>query len=220
MLFLRLKSLFLKAAETLKGAIQRNCLIIKATTLAFFIMLSLAIIATIIVFSLAPEFSDRLSSLVQSTLNYEDIPPPFTGTFFAYIFLNNSGHFWNPIRMLVWIPVLGPLLLGFEILLNSGVIGVIAVIVGAKQGIAYPIIGLVPHGIIEIPAFLLQFASIVLWQVTITEAIIAKVRGRKVEREKVKQSLKDTLILAGTSIILLMIAAAIETYITPYLIGI
>jgi len=219
-LFLRLKSLLLKAAEALKGAIQRNSLIIKATTLAFFIMLSLAIIATIFVFSLAPEFSDRLSSLVQSTLNYEDIPSPFTGTFFSYIFLNNSGHFWNPIRMLVWIPVLGPLLLGLEILLNSGLIGVIAVIVGAKQGIAYPIIGLVPHGIIEIPAFLLQFASIVLWQVTITEAIIAKVKGRKVERDKVKQRLKDTLILAGTSIILLMIAAAIETYITPYLLGI
>jgi stage II sporulation protein M len=220
MLFLRFKSLFLKAAEALKGAIQRNGLIIKATTLAFFIMLSLAIIATIFVFSLAPEFSDRLSPLVQSTLNYEDIPAPFTGTFFSYIFLNNSGHFWNPIRMLVWIPVLGPLLLGLEILLNSGLIGVIAVIVGAKQGIAYLIIGLVPHGIIEIPAFLLQFASIILWQVTITEAIIAKVKGRKVERDKVKQKLKDTLILAGTSIILLMIAAAIETYITPYLLGI
>ena len=220
MLFLRLKSLLLKAAEALKGAIQRNSLIIKATTLAFFIMLSLAIIATIFVFSLAPEFSDRLSSLVQSTLNYEDTPAPFTGTFFSYIFLNNSGHFWNPIRMLVWIPVLGPLLLGLEILLNSGLIGVIAVIVGAKQGIAYPIIGLVPHGIIEIPAFLLQFASIILWQVTITEAIIAKVKGRKVERDKVRQGLKDALILAGTSIILLMIAAAIETYITPYLLGI
>ena len=219
-MFLRFKSLFLKAAEALKGAIQRNGLIIKATTLAFFIMLSLAIIATIFVFSLAPEFSDRLISLVQSTLNYEDTPAPFTGTFFSYIFLNNSGHFWNPIRMLVWIPVLGPLLLGLEILLNSGLIGVIAVIVGAEQGIAYPIIGLVPHGIIEIPAFLLQFASIVLWQVTITEVIIAKVKGRKVERDKVRQRLKDTLILAGTSIILLMIAAAIETYITPYLLGI
>jgi stage II sporulation protein M len=220
MLFLRLKSLLLKAAKALKGAIQRNSLIIKTTTLAFFIMLSLAIIATIFVFSLAPEFSDRLISLVQSTLNYEDTPDPFTGTFFSYIFLNNSGHFWNPIRMLVWIPVLGPLLLGLEILLNSGVIGVIAVIVGAEQGIAYPIIGLVPHGIIEIPAFLLQFASIVLWQVTITEAIIAKVKGRKVDKDKVRQGLKDTLILAGTSIILLMIAAAIETYITPYLLGI
>lgn len=219
MLFLHLKSLFLKAMATLKGAIQRNSLIIKATTLTFFIILALAMIATIIVFSAAPEFSDQLSSLAQTALNYEDIPSPFTGTLFSYIFLNNIGHFWNPIRMLVWIPLLGPLLLALEILLNSGIIGAIAVIVGINRGIAYPLIGIVPHGIIEIPAVLLQFASIILWQATITEAIIAKLRGRKLERDKVKRGLNDALIFAVTSIILFMIAAAIETYVTPYLLG-
>lgn len=219
MLFLGLKALLLKAMETLKCAIHRNGLIIKTVTLSFFIMLSLAIIASIFVFSVAPEFSEQLSSLAQTALNYEDIPSPFTGTLFSYIFLNNIGHFWNPIRMFVWIPVLGPLLLGFEILLNSGIIGVIAVIVGVDRGIAYPIVGLMPHGIIEIPAFLLQFASIVLWQATVTEAILAKLRGRKVERDRVKQGLKDALILAVVSIILLFIAAAIETYVTPYLLG-
>jgi stage II sporulation protein M len=219
MLFLRLKSLPLKAMATLKSAIQRNSLIIKATTLTFFIILALAIVFTIIVFSAAPEFSDQLSSLAQTALNYEDIPPPFTGTLFSYIFLNNIGHFWNPIRMLVWIPLLGPLLLALEILLNSGIIGAIAVIVGINRGIAYPLIGIVPHGVIEIPAVLLQFASIVLWQVTVTEAIVAKLRGRKVEGDKVKRGLKDALILAVTSIILFMIAAAIETYVTPYLLG-
>jgi uncharacterized membrane protein SpoIIM required for sporulation len=218
-LFLGLKVLFLKMMESLKGAIHRNSLIIKATTVSFFIILSLAIIASIFVFSLAPEFSEQLSSLAQTSLNYGDIPPPFTGTLFSYIFLNNIGHFWNPVRMLVWIPVLGPLLLGLEILLNSGVIGVIAVMVGINNGIAYPIVGLVPHGIIEVPAFLLQFASIVLWQATITEAILGKLRGRKLERDKVKQGLKDALVLAVASIILFVVAAAIETYVTPYLLG-
>lgn len=220
MLFLRLKSLLLKAMATLKSAIQRNSLIIKTTTVTFFIILSFATIVTILVFSTSPEFSDQLSSLAQAALNFENIPSPFTGTLFSYIFLNNIGHFWNPIRMLVWIPFIGPLLLALEILINSGIIGVIAVIVGINRGIAYPIIGLVPHGIIEIPAFLLQFSSIILWQVTITEAIIAKLKGRKLEREKVKQGLTDALILAVASIILLFIAAAIETYITPYLLGI
>ena len=219
MLFLRSKALLLKAMKTLKGAIQRNSLIIKAITLTFFIILSLVIVATVFVFSAAPEFSDQLSDLAESAFNFEDIPSPFTGTFFSFIFLNNIGHFWNPIRMLVWIPVLGPLLLGFELVLNSGLIGVIAVIVGIENGIAYPIVGLVPHGIIEIPAFLFQFACIVVWQATITEAILAKLRGRKVEKDKVKQGLNDTLILAVTSIILFMIAAAVETYVTPYLLG-
>jgi stage II sporulation protein M len=219
MLFLELKTMPLKMMETLKGAIHRNSLIIKATTLAFFIIMTLAIIASILIFSLAPEFSEQLCSIAQTTLNYEDIPTPYTETLFSYIFLNNIGHFWNPIRMLVWIPVIGPLLLGFEILLNSGVIGVIAVMVGVNNGVAYPIVGLVPHGIIEVPAFLLQFACIVLWQVTITEAILAKLRGRKLERDKVRQGLKDALVLAVASIILLIVAATIETYVTPYLLG-
>jgi len=209
----------LKAVENLRGAIQRNSLIIKATTLTFLIILSLVIVVTIFVFSEAPEFSDQLSNLAQSAYNFEDIPSPFTETFFSFIFLNNIGHFWNPIRMLVWIPALGPLLLGFELVLNSGLIGVIAVIAGIENGITYPVVGLVPHGIVEIPAFLLQFACIVLWQATITEAILAKLRGRKVEKDKVKQGLNDTLILAVTSIILFMIAAVIETYVTPYLLG-
>jgi stage II sporulation protein M len=212
-------AIILKAMKTFKGAINRNSLIIKATTLAFFIILSLAIIATFSVFSFAPEFSEQLTTVAQTALNYDDIPPQYTEMLFSYIFLNNIGHFWNPIRMLVWIPVLGPLLLGFEILLNSGLIGVIAVIVGINNGIAYPIVGLVPHGIIELPAFLIQIASIVLWQATITEVVFAKLRGRKLERDKVLQSLKDALVLALSSIILFMVAAAIETYVTPYFLG-
>ena len=219
MLFLRFNALLLKVKEWLKGAVQRNSLIIKATTLSFFILMALSVVATIFVFSVAPDVSDQLRSLAQTALNYEDIPSPYTGSLLSFIFLNNIGHFWNPIRMFVWVPVLGPILLGFEILLNSGAIGIIAVMVGINNGIAYPIIGLVPHGIIEIPAFLLQFSCIVLWQATVTEAIINKVRSRKLERDKVNQGLKDALILAVASIILLFVAAVIETYVTPYLLG-
>ena len=182
-------------------------------------MLVLAMIFAAFAFSAAPELLDQLSSLVQSTFDYEGIPSPYTVDFFSYIFLNNIGHFWNPIRMFVWVPVLGPVLLLFEILLNGGLIGVLAVHAGLTKGLAYPIIGLLPHGIIEIPAFLLQFSSIVLWQATITEAIVAKLRGRPVEKDKFNQGLKDTFILAVTSILLLLIAALIETYITPFLLG-
>ena len=214
-LFLRLEVLI----KAFKDIIHRNSLIIKAITLAFFVILSLAISASVIVFSLAPEFSEQLTTIAQTALDYGDIPSPYTDGFFFFVFLNNIGHFWNPVRLLVWIPVLGPFLLGFEILLNSVVIGVLAVMVGITHGIAYPIVGLVPHGIIEIPAFLLQIAAIVLWQLTISDAIIDKLFGRKLERDKVTQRLRDTFVLAVMSIILLIIAAAIETYVTPYLIG-
>ncbi|MEJ2241879.1 MAG: stage II sporulation protein M [Candidatus Bathyarchaeota archaeon] len=214
------KSYISKIMYALKSIFKRNSLIIKTTTITFFIFLIIAIIISIVIFSSSPELIEELNSIMDSLFNFENAPEPSTGNFFLFIFLNNTGHFWNPIRMLVWIPILGAFLLGFEILLNSGLIGVVSVIVGFEQGIAYPIIGLIPHGMIEIPAFLLQIISIVIWQVTIIEVIIAKIRHVELEKEKTIQGLKDTIIFAIISIILFMIAAAIETYITPYLLGI
>lgn len=219
-MFLQLSLFFLKIKQNLKSAIYRNKLIIKVTTLTFFIILLISIIFTITIFYFSPDLINNLSSFTDQIFNYENVPSPFTGDFLLFIFLNNSGHFWNPIRMLVWIPILGPLLLVFEILLNSGLIGVIAVLVGINNGIAYPIIGLVPHGIIEIPAFLLQLSSIILWQKIITEAIISKLKSEKIAEGRFRQDLLDVLILGGISIILLFIAAIIETYFTPYLLGI
>lgn len=215
-----LKSFLSDIKHNLKSVFQRNGLIIKTTTITFFIFLIISIIITIIIFSFSPELAERLNSLMDSLFNFDNAPEPFTGNFFIFIFLNNTGHFWNPIRMLVWIPLLGAFLLGFEILLNSGLIGTVSVIAGFEQGLAYPIIGLIPHGIVEIPAFLFQIICIVIWQTTIIEVIISKIRHEILEKEKIIQRIKDTIILATISIILFMIAAAIETYITPYLLGI
>lgn len=215
-----LKSFLSDIKHNLKSVFQRNGLIIKTTTITFFIFLIISIIITIIIFSFSPELAERLNSLMDSLFNFDNAPEPFTGNFFIFIFLNNTGHFWNPIRMLVWIPLLGAFLLGFEILLNSGLIGTVSVIAGFEQGLAYPIIGLIPHGIVEIPAFLFQIICIVIWQTTIIEVIISKIRHEIFEKEKIIQRIKDTIILATISIILFMIAAAIETYITPYLLGI
>lgn len=219
MLFLRLKLLLFRTVDSLKSVVKRNSLIIKTTTATFLIFMIISVIFTIFVFSVSPEFSKDINSLIDTLFNFEDVPEPFSGSFFSFIFFNNIGHFWNPIRMLVWFPLLGSVLLGFEILLNSGLIGGISVIVGIERGIAYPILGLVPHGVIEIPAFLLQIACIVVWQVTVSEAIISKIKGKKLDKNKTRQGLQDALVLAITSIVLFMIAAAIETYITPYLLG-
>lgn len=121
--------------------------------------------------------------------------------------------------MLVWVPLLGTFVLGLELLLNGVVIGALSVIVGMTHGIFYPIVGVLPHGVFEIPAFVLQFASIIRWHVVTIEMIMAKITDEKVDGAKFKQGLKDTLILAVASLILFVIAAFVETYITPYLLG-
>ncbi|KPV61709.1 MAG: hypothetical protein AOA66_1679 [Candidatus Bathyarchaeota archaeon BA2] len=216
---LHLKLFFKKAKETFKSCIQRNKLIIKTTALAFFTIILLSMLSTVLVFSMAPWLSDWFRSVAQSERRYIAIPPPFTENLYFYIFLNNVGHFWNPPKMLVWIPLLGTFILGLEHLLNGGVIGIVAVMTGITHGIFYPIVGLTPHGILEIPAFILQFASIIRWHVTTIDVMMAKITGEKVESTRFKQGVKDTLILAVASVILFMIAAYVETYITPYLLG-
>ena len=176
-------------------------------------------LVTFFAFSTNPGLWEWFSSLMQNERSYIAIPPPYTNDLYFFILLNNVGHFWNPIRMLVWVPLLGSFALGFELLLNGVEIGALSIVVGITKGVSYPILGIVPHGIIEIPAFILEFASIIRWHVTSIEAIISKVTGEKVNVAKFKQDVKDSLILAVVAVTLFAIAAFIETYVTPHLLG-
>jgi stage II sporulation protein M len=211
--------LLTRILETFTGSIQRNKTIIKAVALTFFGIIIISMIVTFFAFSTNPGLWEWLSSLMQNERSYIAIPPPYTNDLYFFILLNNVGHFWNPIRMIVWVPLLGSFALGFELLLNGVVIGALSIVVGITRGVSYPILGMVPHGIIEIPAFILEFASIIRWHVTSIEAIISKVTGEKVNVAKFKQDVKDSLILAVVAVTLFAIAAFIETYVTPHLLG-
>jgi len=219
MLPLNLKMFVVTVWDAFKSCVQRNKTILKATALSFFAVILVSIVLTLFAFSVFPRLGDWFEFVIRSERRYIAIPPPYTGNLYFYILLNNIGHFWNPLKMLVWVPLLGTFILGLELLLNGVVIGAISVIVGKTHGVFYPIVGLTPHGVFEIPAFILQFASIIRWHVTTTEIIMAKIVGEKVEGGKFKRDMKDTLILAVASVMLFVIAAFVETYITPYLLG-
>ncbi len=201
------------------SSFRRNRTTILVTTLVFLTVVFISVAITVFAFSRNPDLWGLLESFSEQERRYIAVPPPYTGTLYFYILSNNIGAFWNPIHMIVWVPLLGALVLGADLVLNGALIGIVATIVGIQRGIAYPILGLVPHGIFEIPAFILEFASIIRWQVTIVEAIMAKTTGEKVNVPKLKVGLKDTLILAVASVLLFVIAALIETYITPRLLG-
>jgi stage II sporulation protein M len=205
--------------EALVVCVRQNITIIKTVFLTFIGVIIVSVLLTVLALSASPGLADFFKSLVQNESSYIVIPPPYTESLYFYIFLNNVGHFWNPLRMLVWVPLLGAPMMGFELLLNGVLIGSLATVVGAAKGVSYPILGLVPHGILEIPAFIFEFTSIIRWQVIAVEAIMTKITGEKVNVVKLKQGLKDTVILALVSVILFAIAAAIETYITPRLLG-
>lgn len=213
-----MKKFFVAIWQIFRSCIQRNKIILKATALSFFAVIVVSILLTFFAFSTTPWLLDWFKSLI-SERGYVAVPQPFTENFFFYILSNNVGHLWNPSKMLVWVPLLGTLILGLELMFNGVVIGAVSVIAGMTHGVIYPIMGLTPHGIFEIPAFILQFASIIRWHVTTVETVMAKVTGEKTDGDKFKRGIKDTVILAIASVILFMIAAYIETYITPYLLG-
>jgi stage II sporulation protein M len=212
-------NLFVRIWEALAASVRRNMTIIKAVFLTFFGVIIVSVLLTVFAFSANPGLAEFFKSLEQNESSYIVIPRPYTESLYFYIFLNNIGHFWNPIRMLVWVPLLGAPVMGLELLLNGVLIGSLATVVGIAKGAAYPILGLVPHGVLEIPAFILEFTSIIRWQVVTVEAIMARVMGEKVNVVKLKQGIKDTVILALISVVLFAIAAAIETFVTPHLLG-
>jgi uncharacterized membrane protein SpoIIM required for sporulation len=138
---------------------------------------------------------------------------------YRLIFVNNVGHFWNPARAWVWLPFVGAYSLGYELLVNAIVIGGVASFASVTRGATYAIAVLTPHGVIEIPAFILEFAGLTRWHVTSTAAIYAKLSGRNVDRPLLMEGLKDTLALSLLSVALFAIAAYVEAFITPHFLG-
>ncbi len=107
---------------------------------------------------------------------------------------------------------------GLAATLIGVVIGAVAAMLGLKYGPLLPIVGLAPHGIIEVPAFIIQCTAILRWHIAISTLLFNLIRREKVEKAKVKEDLMDVVILSAISIFLLFIAALIETYVTPSLI--
>jgi uncharacterized membrane protein SpoIIM required for sporulation len=167
----------------------------------------------------SPDLVKGLQALLESAGTYMAIPPPYTNDLYRLIFLNNIGHFWNPIRLWVWIPFIGAFELGYELLLNAILIGGVAAFVGMTKGPAYTAAGLLPHGIIEIPAFILEFVALARWHVSTTRALYARLSGQPADRPLLLEGIKDTITLSLLSVALFAVAAYIETFITPHLLG-
>jgi stage II sporulation protein M len=205
--------------ETLLHTFRRNGLLIVAIGAAFFSVMIITGVVTYLVLVKSPNLVEGLQSWAQSTASYIAIPPPYTRGLYQFIFLNNIGHFWNPIRLWVWIPLVGAFQLGYELLLNAILIGAVASFVSVTKGPMYTIAGLVPHGVIEVPAFIFEFAGLARWHVSTTRALYAKLSGQSVNQLLLRRGIKDTITLSLLSVALFAIAAYIEAFITPHFLG-
>lgn len=207
--------------QSLKLTFQRSRMLIAAISAAFFSTMIIAGVVTYVILTASPNLFGSLQAWLQSqsAAGYIAIPPPYTEGLYKLIFLNNIGHFWNPVRLWVWIPLVGAFELGYELLLNGIVIGCVASFVSLTKGPMYTAAGLLPHGVIEIPAFILEFVGLARWHVTTTRVLYAKFSGRPIDRPMFREGILDTVILSLISVSMFAIAAYVETFITPRFLG-
>lgn len=203
----------------IRVALVRNKLLISVVAITFFAVIILTAVIAYAVLLTSPELMKSFEDLVGSTRTYVAIPPPYTKGLYVLIFLNNIGHFWNPLRIWVWAPFIGAFSLGYELLLNAVVIGAVISFVNLTKGVMYTIAGLTPHGVFEIPAFILEYAGLARWHITTTRALYEKLSGRNVNRPLLKEGVIDTLLLSLLSVVLFAIAAYFESYVTPRFLG-
>ena len=203
----------------IKSTLARNRFLVLTISVAFFATMIVTGLVTFVILTSSPNLVNSLQNWLQSNAGYVAIPPPYTSGLYELIFLNNIGHFWNPIRLWVWIPLIGAFDLGYELLFNAVIIGAVASFVSLTKGALYTAAGLLPHGVIEIPAFILEFTALARWHVTTTHALHAKLSGQRVDRPRLREGIGDTVTLSLMSVTLFAIAAYIETFVTPHLLG-
>jgi stage II sporulation protein M len=98
--------------------------------------------------------------------------------------------------------------------LNGWLIGVVSVAVIEEESITYLLAGLLPHGILELPALIMGEAVALSFGVTVILSIFKRER-RGLILTSLKQNAKYLVIALG----LFLPAAIIETYLTPLLIS-
>jgi stage II sporulation protein M len=154
-----------------------------------------------------PEFIDvMIGDLTQSLLPLGSLPPV---VLFAVIFLNNALKSFMAIVLGIAIAIPPLIFLCF----NGFIIGAVVSVLQSQISNTLIIAGLAPHGIIEIPAIVLASA---LGLKVGFESIRFLVNRRSNVRAQLRQSL---IIYAKWILIMLFVAALIETFATPLLVA-
>lgn len=135
---------------------------------------------------------------------------PFTITMALAIFAQNVSTLLLSFLLSPVLCILPVLALMF----NGALLAFMAVLVTQRVSVGFVLAGLLPHGVFEIPALVIGEAAAISFGVMVIAALFSAKR-RKLLIPNLKQNLKY-LALAG---ILLVPAAAIETYVTPLLLG-
>ena len=157
--------------------------------------------------SLYPTLAYIAFDEISSQFRFVKVLPSYL--LFFFIFINNSIK----ILLAMLLGVMFGLIPLLFILVNAFIIGIVLYVSSMKIGMLASIMLILPHGIIEIPALILG-CSYGLW---LGKMLILKIIGKDVS---MIDCIKYTITQYGKVIMpMLMIAALIETYITPLISG-
>jgi len=133
---------------------------------------------------------------------------PFTVSTALFIFFKN-------VSALLVSFVFSPLLCvvpALTLLLNGGVLAVVAAEVARKIPVGLVIAALLPHGMFELPAIIIAEAAALNFGVMAMIAIVSRQR-----RQRFPAAMRLSLKYLAVACILLVPAALIETFVTPLL---
>jgi stage II sporulation protein M len=178
----------------------------------WWIIIAIALFGIGIAFGLADpfNFASLLSEELISLGELGGMLAPFTFTMFIFVFIKNVvallfSFALSPILALIPVATL---------VLNGWLLGLVSAMVMEEESLAFVLAGLLPHGVIELPALFIGEAAALSFGIV---AVIALFKKEK--RGLFLPSLRQNLRYLGLALALMLPAAAIETYLTPLLIG-
>ena len=156
--------------------------------------------------SIAGLLSDELTALEE----LGGILAPFKVSTVIFIFIKNAvallfSFAFSPIFCLV--PIL-------TLAVNGWLVALVSSMVIEEKSLGFVLAGLLPHGIVELPAFFIGEAAALSFGAM---AIVALFKKEK--RNLLLPSLKQNLKYLSIALALLLPAAIIETYVTPLLVA-
>jgi stage II sporulation protein M len=145
----------------------------------------------------------ELGDLFGDLPNIEEVGPLFL---MLFLFINNA------LKTFIWMSLgvffgIAPL---FFMAVNAFILGLVAHIVSQSLGLFFVFITIAPHGVIELPVTILSAAI----GVKFGYSLINRIRGQGSLTEELKKGLS---LFVRRVLPLLLIAAAIESFVTPTL---
>lgn len=161
---------------------------------------------------LAHTYPEKTKELIYDSLKNVLEPAKAYSSFqlFAYIFFKNL----TVAILTIFLGIIFGVIPVLIIMINGLILGVVSFIILEQFDMLVLLSGIIPHGIIEIPAFILSTASgLLLWR-----SIWQRLLYDKGELDKEFISIISFFVLVITPMI--AIAALIETFITPHILDI